>query len=342
MKKTYIRGIATKAADGTFRVLASTAAIDRQGDTVRQDGWELENFKKNPVILWAHNYDELPIGKATDIGVSVQGLEITFEFAPAEGNPKAAQVQKLMEEGFLSAVSVGFIPKERNGNVIIRSELLELSVVPVPANQEALRLAMSKGLDVSAIEKDLEEGEKDEKGAVADELSAEDVMRKKWGLMDGAYKIVYALCSVFLDEKTSVDSFAALAGEAGDLLKAYAGNPAGATEGEGAVALALSEGKAMKQPEAEAKEGRTLSSATRSKINKTRDALTDSVAALDELLLSDAEKSSHEDNGNDSETVSVEKDDLRLMRSILRGNDRSTEAVLTAVSNLLKSKGATN
>lgn len=277
MKKTYLRGIATKAADGSFRVLASTAAIDRQGDTVRQDGWELENFKKNPVILWAHNYDELPIGKATDIGVSVQGLEITFEFAPAEGNPKAAQVQKLMEEGFLNAVSVGFIPKERNGNVIIRSELLELSVVPVPANQEALRLAMSKGLDVSAIEKDLEEGEK------AEEEKVDEVVTPP-------------------------------------------ADPV--TPPEGAPV--------------EEKVGRTLSSANRSKVTKARDALTDAVAALDELLLADADKSSHEDNGNDSDTVSVEKDDLRLMRSILRGNDRSTEAVLTAVSNLLKAKGAAN
>lgn len=269
MKKTYLRGLATKAANGRFRVLASTAAIDRQGDIVRQDGWELENFKKNPVILWAHDYDELPIGKATELNVSVEGLEIEFEFAPAEGNPKAAQVQKLMEEGYLNAVSVGFIPKERNGNVIIRSELLELSVVPVPANQEALRLAMAKGIDFSDIAKELEAGE---------QVPA-DV------------------------EKPVV--------------------PAAPVE----------------EPVAE-KVGRTLSSANRSKITKARDALTDAVAALDELLLADADKSSHEDNGNDPEKGSVDKDLLKILQSQLRGSDRVTESALSVVGKLLRSKGA--
>lgn len=276
MKKTYLRAIAKKAGDGIFSVLASTNAIDRQGDSVQQDGWDLENFKKNPVILWAHNYDELPIGKATELGVTVRGLEITFEFAPAEANPKAAQVRKLMEEGFLNAVSVGFIPKERNGNIITRQELLELSVVPVPANQEALRLAMSKGLDVSAIAKDIEDA--------SEEPVAEPV------------------------------------------------EPVEEAPAEPVVEVPAEE--------VEEKAGRTLSASTLKQITKARDAISGAVAALDELLLSEASKSSHEDNGNDPEKVSVDKDLLKLFRSQLRANDRGTEAALTAIGSLLKSKGA--
>ncbi len=41
---------------GTFEVVASTGTTDRHGERVRQDGWELDNYKKNPVILVNHSY----------------------------------------------------------------------------------------------------------------------------------------------------------------------------------------------------------------------------------------------------------------------------------------------
>jgi len=172
MNKIFIKSHIEKAGEKTYRFLASTSSIDRQGDSIDQSGWELKNFMGNPVILWAHRYDELPLGKVIQLSVTESGLEAEIVFADEESNPKAQQVKKLVDDGILNAVSVGFIPKERNGNVITRAELLEISIVPVPANQDALALAY-KNMDI-ALKKDIE----DVLGSEADEVAdaVEDVV----------------------------------------------------------------------------------------------------------------------------------------------------------------------
>lgn len=146
----FIKAHIEKAGEKRYRFLASTSAIDRQGDSVDQSGWELRNFMKNPVILWAHRYDELPLGKVVELSVTENGLESEVVFAEHQ---KALEVKQLLDDGMLNAVSVGFIPKEREGNIIKVAELLEISIVPVPANQEALALAY-KGLS-SELQEDI-------------------------------------------------------------------------------------------------------------------------------------------------------------------------------------------
>jgi HK97 family phage prohead protease len=136
-----------KAVDGEERAhtfTLSTATPDRDRDVIGQDGWKLNAFKKNPVVLWAHSYDQLPLGKASKIKVVDGKLQAKTEWAPAEANPFAEQVHQLIKGGFLSAVSVGFKPlkwnfnEQRGGIDFQEQELLEFSVVPVPANAEAL------------------------------------------------------------------------------------------------------------------------------------------------------------------------------------------------------------
>lgn len=155
MNKQYLKGLVkTEKGSNQFNVIASTATIDRQGESIDQAGWDLTNFLKNPVILWAHDYSSLPIGIAESTQVTDQGLVMNGRFASGEANPMADNVRMLYEDGILKTVSVGFIPKERNGNIITKAELLEVSFVPVPANPEALSLALAKGL---TIEKSLVE-----------------------------------------------------------------------------------------------------------------------------------------------------------------------------------------
>ena len=165
-KKIYLKGLvkAQKGA-GTFEVIASTSVIDRQGESIDQSGWELDNFLKNPVMLWAHNYGELPVGVAEQVEVNDTGLVIKGRFADGKANPKAEQIRLLYEDEILKTVSVGFIPKERNGNIITKAELLEVSFVPVPANPEALSLALAKGFDASLF---------DEKGTPDDDEDDDD------------------------------------------------------------------------------------------------------------------------------------------------------------------------
>lgn len=138
------------SATRTAEFIASTDAIDSYDEIVEQS-WDLSRFKSNPVILYAHDRRSLPIGKAQrcDVVVAAVGgarLECTIEFATEKMNPEAEKVWQLVQNGFLKAVSVGFRPKTvkrevRDGKeiyVLSDNVLHEISIVPIPANPEAL------------------------------------------------------------------------------------------------------------------------------------------------------------------------------------------------------------
>lgn len=141
--------------------IASTDVVDRMGESVSVDGWQLDDYKKNPVILWSHNNQEPAIGKATKIGYKTlsdgrKALVYTPVFHKKTQLSQA--VSDLIDDGTLNATSVGFMPLEKDGNTFTKQELLELSIVNVPANQEALSLGLAtKGFDPKRIKELLEE-----------------------------------------------------------------------------------------------------------------------------------------------------------------------------------------
>jgi len=142
----------------TLTMVASSQDIDRHGDVILQDGWDLKAYKKNPVILNSHNYNDATevIARATKTVIEGKGkkakLVQTWEFA-VDANPKAKIIFDLYAGGFLHASSVGFIPtefdKKKDGSTdyytIKSAELLEVSAVSVPANSAAT-LAKSIGI----------------------------------------------------------------------------------------------------------------------------------------------------------------------------------------------------
>lgn len=363
MEKLYIKGLVTKIADGKYRVLASTSAIDRQGDSIDQAGWDISNFKLNPVMPWAHDYSLLPIAKVTKIEITKRGLEAEFEFAPAEGNPMAQQVKTLYEGGFLSAVSVGFIPKERKGQVITKSELLEISFVPVPANQEALRLAM-KSLDIT---------DPCVKGAIENELNAEEAYEKKWQNWCKIQDIFSAFWSVYFEEETPVENFNALLTESIALLQTVADGgevPAetavsesetttdgGDHEMRGIIKTAISPETTKKYLETVSiKEGRTLSKKTLDCVEQAIESMKGATSVLEELKNASSESqdgqgvnSQAEEKGAEEETFevpvieeSVRKltaDELPLFRQGLVAKDKQNEHVLSIVNALMREKG---
>ena len=128
---------------------ASTNALDRAGDIIESDAWTkggLENYKGNPIILFNHNYDK-PIGRAKDLKVTENGLEISAKISKAAGD-----VTQLIKDGVLGAFSVGFKVKdadymtETDGYKIKDAELFEVSVVSIPCNQGAT-FGLSKSFD---------------------------------------------------------------------------------------------------------------------------------------------------------------------------------------------------
>lgn len=131
----------------TISGIANAANEDRIGDVILKDAWILDNYKNNPVVLFNHRYDNL-VGKATSIEVSDVGLEIVAEI----GNPSMGyeltdtqkMVRSLLAQGILKAFSVGFMPLEVKYDetnevfLIVKAELLEVSLVTVPCQQESL------------------------------------------------------------------------------------------------------------------------------------------------------------------------------------------------------------
>lgn len=156
--KAYTSDI-VKAADSpdggrvrTFTI--TTGNPDREKDVINPDGWMLANYRNNPVVLFAHDYRSLPVGKGLNIRQGPGSLIADVEFPPPGVYAFADTVLGMIDFGALKATSVGFDPAEwtideqRGGYNFIRQELLEFSIVPVPANAEALQLAL-KGMGAS-------------------------------------------------------------------------------------------------------------------------------------------------------------------------------------------------
>lgn len=146
----------------------STNSPDRDADILEPKGCQLKNYKKNSVVLFAHDYHSLPIGKSVNIQALDNHIEAEVEFAPTSF---AQEVRMLCEQGFLNAASVGFIPIEaepiesksgddglpRQGYRYKKWDLLEWSIVPVPSNFEALiQNAKAKGIELPALQEELD------------------------------------------------------------------------------------------------------------------------------------------------------------------------------------------
>jgi len=144
--------------DRTFLAVASTETIDRDNDRIMSDGWDLANFKKNPVIPWAHRYSDPPVAQATEIKIADKQLVFQAKFATKEDYPFADTIFNLYKGGFLRSFSVGFMPKrweqvEREkgmGNDFLEQELWEISACTVPSNPEALIAAKAHGVITDA------------------------------------------------------------------------------------------------------------------------------------------------------------------------------------------------
>lgn len=151
------------AGDATLWVL-SDASKDRYGDTVSVDGHQLDAYRRNPVLLWAHDSEAPPVGRIPDVYVESSGEEGRLmgkmgagDWVPRDVQPFAWAVSQMVKLGFLNAVSIGFLPVEFTFNDdwtmnFKRQELLEVSVVPVPANANALAEARSKGFWIPEID----------------------------------------------------------------------------------------------------------------------------------------------------------------------------------------------
>ena len=144
--------------DGVSSATIFANELSRDGVSVDIEGMDFSNYEKNPVVLYAHDFSGrtdsggLPIGRTLGLTRTADG-RVRAEFEFLEGDAFAERVRNAWERGFLRGASIGWRPIEtlpgargRNGQGarVVRSELIEWSIVAVPADPDALRGAHSR------------------------------------------------------------------------------------------------------------------------------------------------------------------------------------------------------
>lgn len=139
------------SAGGGLDFIISDGSLDRHGTRINPKGWDLANFLKNPIALFAHD-SRFPIGTWSNIRTEGENLVATLKLAARGTSDRINEIIGLVEQGILRATSVGF-------NVIkfgtagkdqydfLEQELIETSVVAIGSNANAL--AKARSLNVS-------------------------------------------------------------------------------------------------------------------------------------------------------------------------------------------------
>jgi HK97 family phage prohead protease len=134
----------------TIRSVITTIQPDRVGDVIIPTGLRnAEDYLLNPIVLWAHSRQTLPPLGICD-WLDIQPHRIVAQTRFAKDVPFAEDVFRLYEQGILRGWSIGFVPRKAvrtaSGLRVQEWDLLEYSAVPIPANPEAVTIAIQKGL----------------------------------------------------------------------------------------------------------------------------------------------------------------------------------------------------
>lgn len=149
VRKVFPLEVKAATADGGSIVI-STPVVDREHDRVLPMGARTESYNVNPIVQWGHNYHDpwATVGRTTRLEVNDDGIVVDFELRPPANDSDPQNIIRLLwQGGWVKTASIGFRPlqsqeNEEGGRDYTEWELLEWSLVPVPANQQALRLAM--------------------------------------------------------------------------------------------------------------------------------------------------------------------------------------------------------
>ena len=148
-----------------FTAVITSETIDRDGEVLIPQGMNSQDFDRNPVLFWNHDYGQ-PVGKCLSLKRGDRSIvgEFTFARKPdgysGEFFPEVAAA--LVGQGIVQGVSIGYVPepdgirratdidkKKYGGDVqtiYSRWKLLEVSLAPLQANPDALITAIKKGI----------------------------------------------------------------------------------------------------------------------------------------------------------------------------------------------------
>lgn len=225
---TKLFNISIKSVDEANRQVTfcfSDDQVDRMGEVVDQASWDVKNYMTNPVILWGHDPSkpENVLGQAVALDLNNNGKSyVTAQFDDAETNRNADTVFRQLVKRTLRCVSAGFMNHtfevEEDTPVLKDNELLEISVVPIPANPRAVALALKEGsistkdakwlMDSMRKEADLLESQMKQ----AKQVNKENAMDKEQAqaLIDGMAKLSEKVDTLTEDNKTLREELATL------------------------------------------------------------------------------------------------------------------------------------
>ena len=150
------KAVASPAGDDPMLYVMSDETVDRMGDVIEAKGWNLDNFLKNPIALFGHDHKFI-VGHWTNVRVQGNKLIGKLNLLPAGVSERLDEIRAAVEAGVLRAVSVGFaadpekVEQNKSGGLRFRAaELMECSLVSIPANPNALQMAKSLNLSDDA------------------------------------------------------------------------------------------------------------------------------------------------------------------------------------------------
>lgn len=154
-------GIDPTRPEMTF--IVSSPGINRKGFRIDQASWKLDNYRLNPVVLWAHNREMMPIGLSLREYLKVSKAaggkslfsDALFYNQDEDETGFSMRVFNAFRSKRLNAVSAGFTPgrvelEDGDGPdrevVLFDNDLSEYSAVPVPSDGKAVRQGISDGI----------------------------------------------------------------------------------------------------------------------------------------------------------------------------------------------------
>jgi len=182
--KVCIEPIAIKSDNGSrvIKGYASTPTVDSYNEIVKPTAFAkyLPDFKEYPVMLVNHSWFDIPIGQFDVVEIRDDGLYVE---ATVSKTAMGDDVWTLIQDGVLKAFSIGYwvhkseYDDDSKITTLTEIELVEISVVNVPANRQALfEAAKSRGLKSFAINQTSEPPNK--KGADMPELDIKQEVKK--------------------------------------------------------------------------------------------------------------------------------------------------------------------
>lgn len=153
MTKHLSATLTIRARGAEPEITITTPTTDYMGDVIDPMGVDVSRYLAGPrAVFLAHDYGKLPVAQTLALTKSAQGIRARFRWL--EGNPEAATVRRVFDEGALGA-SVGFVPIESEaatrGYRYTKSVLTEWSLTGNPANPECVKLFKSLGLGGAAF-----------------------------------------------------------------------------------------------------------------------------------------------------------------------------------------------